>query len=537
MTLKLKVLIILILVFLPSAIISYAIHQQVMLPTFRELENENALKNMERIKGAIDQEIMRIDTLTHDWSGWDDTYEFIQTRDIDYIKSNLMVETFLNANINLLTMFDLSGKEVWGGLLVPGSQKVVPWSQVPAEGLPSGHTLIDRNPDRELKNHNVTGVIMESDIPLLVAARPILTSSNKGPDRGTMVMGSFLNETIKARMEKQLRLEFRLITDPIDIIKYSQKSKVSPHSTLSYLIERHDLDHLRIYGIVNDLRGEPAFVLETMVLREISIQGRQYIRYGFWSIMIVGGITLLVMLIILQRTILNPITLLTHHILEIERLKDYSARLAEERHDEIGTLSKAFDRMLSKIEDQTVKLTTLSMKDELTGLANRRCFDEFLILEWKQMQREKRPISLILCDVDFFKIYNDTYGHPAGDECLRKLAQAMSAQVRRPADLVARYGGEEFAVVLSGVDSEGAHHVAETIRLAVEKLEIPDGSSYNDQFVTISAGHSTRVPQPDVSFDELIQSADTALYKAKRTGRNTVFQSAVKCKEKGRLND
>lgn len=523
MTLKLKTLIILSLVFLPYGIVSYEIHQRVMLPSFMELENENALKNLERIKGVIDQEILRVDTVAHDWAAWDDTYDFIRTVHSDYIQTNLMIESFTNTNLNLISMFNLAGKEVWGGLVIPGSESLVSWSQVPVEGLPLDHPLLNRKPNRELENQNVTGVIMEKGVPLLLAARPILTSSNKGPDRGTMVMGSFLDESMKARMEKQLRLEFRLITEPTDVLKYLQKSKVSQHSTLSYLIERHDLDYLRIFGIVNDLRGEPAFVLETTVLREISIQGRQHIRYGFWSIMVVGGITLIVMLIILQRTILNPIALLTHHILEIERLKDYSARLAQERHDEIGTLSMAFDRMLSKIEDQTEKLTTLSMKDGLTGLANRRCFDEFLILEWKQMQREKRPISLILCDVDYFKIYNDTYGHPAGDECLRRLAQAMSAQVRRPADLVARYGGEEFAVILSGVDSEGAHHVAETIRLAVEKLEIPDGS--DDQFVTISAGHSTIVPQPGVSVEELIQSADKALYNAKSLGRNTVSRS------------
>jgi len=164
----------------------------------------------------------------------------------------------------------------------------------------------------------------------------------------------------------------------------------------------------------------------------------------------------------------------------------------------------------------------LSLRDGLTGISNRACFDNCLEQEWKRMQREKAPLSLIFCDVDFFKKYNDYYGHQEGDKCLREVASIIKINANRPADLVARYGGEEFTVILPNTDSEGAVEVAENIRLAIQKREIPHAASTVSKFVSLSLGVATVIPSHEITQKQFIVSADSALYKAKQNGRNRI---------------
>ena len=138
------------------------------------------------------------------------------------------------------------------------------------------------------------------------------------------------------------------------------------------------------------------------------------------------------------------------------------------------------------------------------------------------MARETAPLSLILCDVDYFKRYNDTYGHQAGDACLQQVARAISRVLKRPTDLVARYGGEEFAVILPFTTGEGAVHIADTIHLEVQQLLIPHAKSSVSEYVTLSIGVCSTVPQKEFSPIALIAIADKALYGAKEQGRNRV---------------
>ncbi|MBD1923790.1 diguanylate cyclase [Microcoleus sp. FACHB-831] len=179
-------------------------------------------------------------------------------------------------------------------------------------------------------------------------------------------------------------------------------------------------------------------------------------------------------------------------------------------------------QLYQQLEAANQQLQRLATLDGLTSLANRRKFDEYLDAEWRRMAREKTPLSLILCDIDFFKRYNDNYGHPAGDECLQKVACAIRSAVKRPADLVARYGGEEFAAILPNTDLAGALKVAEEIRSRVGGLEIVHAFSSVKQHVTISLGVASIIPGHDTSVKMLIALADKALYQAKAEGRDGV---------------
>jgi diguanylate cyclase (GGDEF)-like protein len=165
-------------------------------------------------------------------------------------------------------------------------------------------------------------------------------------------------------------------------------------------------------------------------------------------------------------------------------------------------------------------LKALSTVDGLTGIANRRHFDEALDREWRRGIREEFALSLLLIDIDFFKGYNDHYGHQSGDDCLRRVAQTLAETFKRPSDLVARYGGEEFVVIASATDATGAAFMAERLRSRIEEMCIPHAASTYGSCVTVSIGVATIVPTFENSMETLIASADEALYQAKREGRN-----------------
>ncbi len=180
---------------------------------------------------------------------------------------------------------------------------------------------------------------------------------------------------------------------------------------------------------------------------------------------------------------------------------------------------KKIEAALVKANQDLERIATL---DGLTGIANRRRFDEYLYFEWLRLFREKLPMSLILCDVDFFKLYNDTYGHLAGDFCLQHVAAALRQSVKRHSDLVARYGGEEFAVILPNTTAKGAFYVAETIRKQVQRIKLVHAKSEVSKYVTLSLGVASIIPNAEICPDTLITIADKALYAAKSQGRNCV---------------
>ena len=172
---------------------------------------------------------------------------------------------------------------------------------------------------------------------------------------------------------------------------------------------------------------------------------------------------------------------------------------------------------LRRRQNAEAALEELATTDELTGLANRRKFDETLASEWRRAERENTPFSLLMLDVDHFKAYNDTYGHPAGDRALRRIADRLKNGINRPADLVARYGGEEFAVLLPATDHMGAYHIAETICQHVASMALVHDKNLHG-VVTASIGLACMYPRQTEDPAKLLRAADDALYTAKARG-------------------
>lgn len=170
-------------------------------------------------------------------------------------------------------------------------------------------------------------------------------------------------------------------------------------------------------------------------------------------------------------------------------------------------------------EEETERVSLL---DGLTNVSNRRCFDDFLDREWRRCKRLEQPISLIMLDIDHFKLFNDQYGHPAGDDCLKSVASMLKSLARRPSDLTARYGGEEFAVILGNTNTQAATEMADSVLQVIRGLAIPHAVSAVAPIVTASLGVATIFPRTVADQAELIKIADRSLYAAKKRGRNRI---------------
>jgi diguanylate cyclase (GGDEF)-like protein len=190
-------------------------------------------------------------------------------------------------------------------------------------------------------------------------------------------------------------------------------------------------------------------------------------------------------------------------------------------HLELRFLTQKVQEQAIALQEANQELHRLANLDGLTEVANRRRFDDYLDQEWRRSKREQNPLALILCDIDYFKNYNDYYGHQAGDVCLKRVAQALHDCIKRPADLVSRYGGEEFAIILPNTSPEGAVYIAQLIQTTIQHLSIPHHHSQISSCITLSLGISSQVPNRDHDAHNLVAKTDKALYVAKGNGRNT----------------
>lgn len=206
-------------------------------------------------------------------------------------------------------------------------------------------------------------------------------------------------------------------------------------------------------------------------------------------------------------------------------IRSYSSTL-EQQNQQLENYSHILEQRVQErtlaLQEANKKLQVLATVDSLTQVANRRHFDECLRREWLKMKRAHSPISLILCDLDYFKYYNDTYGHQLGDECLRQIAQILHRSINHPTDLTARYGGEEFVILLPDTYLQEAKAVAEKVRTAVKDLGIEHQGSPIGNYVTLSLGVASTVPALGVDCTSLIELADKALYQAKGKGRDRI---------------
>lgn len=347
-SLQRKIAWVLLLVLLTLGGVHAAIHWGVIYPSFLALEERAARRDLDRLRNALDRELLYLDTTCKDWAFWDDTYRFVQERSRDYIDSNLGNDTFTTNRLNLLALLDQNGAIVWNAERH--------WTDsAPLSFAPLPLTAVARQlrSDRVPREQGVSGILPTSAGPLLLAARPILPSLATSPPRGTLIMGRLLDETFLAGMRDQTRIDFRLLS-PTEGEGIILLKRLTNHNLP--LLDAIDDQTLTATTRFDDLFGQPAFLLQAKLPRDISSYGGRATSFALYFVWGTAIAVFAALSLLLRMIILKPLGQLTHLAGEIRDEGDLSRRLNMTRRDEIGTMALAFDRMLAEIEEQTKSL-------------------------------------------------------------------------------------------------------------------------------------------------------------------------------------
>ena len=364
MSLKSKAVLIFLGIFIVYAVADYTVQQVVVLPSFTALERNEAQKDLQRAVEAIKREIHHLAKLCWDWSAWDDTYEFIVSRSGKYIESNLPITTFVDNAVHLIYFVDTDGEVVWGEAYDLKTEKPIRLSVFQESRFSKDHPLIPKkDPSEELSQVCISGIVNTEKGPMLAAARPILTSQNEGPSRGTLIMGRFLDEDLVKTLVDQSKVMLSIQPlGPNGAPESTNGARADLTSEGAYLFEKEGDSRLLVSTAFPNVEGKAALRITASVPRSISAKGYDTTRYALVTGAVSMLLVLVMMLFVLQQTILKPIVKLKNHALSIEKTGDLSARVSMERRDEIGALGREFDRMMERLEEGANSLRDVNDK-------------------------------------------------------------------------------------------------------------------------------------------------------------------------------
>jgi two-component system, NtrC family, sensor kinase len=369
MQLRTKVTLIISAVILFSLGANYAIQHLLIAPSFRSLEESEALADWQRCRQAIDRELQTLDYLCFDWSAWDDTYTYIQDKNPDFFGACLEnKDWYLDQEIHVLYFVRPDGTVHFSNIVQNDPANPVKLSLLPPDRLPLDHPLLQVQPDKE---SFVRGIFLTELGVTMFAARPLLTSENTGPAQGVVIFGRVLNDKAIARLADQTEVEFAAIDVRSTSLSAEQRDDIAAALVSDAPFETvHDDGLLTVTGLVRDAAGNPAMALQSRCDRAITAQGAKALNFATASIAVTCAITLGTLLIGLQFIMIKPIGELTAHARQVGETGQLSARLEPKGSDEFATLAKAFNRMLDQLAEsraQTVSLSRQAGKAEIAA--------------------------------------------------------------------------------------------------------------------------------------------------------------------------
>ncbi len=371
MSVRSKVLLIVTLVVALYGGVDYAVQRWVVYPSFVALERHEAVQDITRCVEALEREIHHLDTLCHDWAAWDDTYEFVFEPNDAYREANFVPTVLSQAGLNALYVVSADGRVIWGRTTDLNAEEDIPLKELPTDHWPADHPLRQHDFARgPLNDVVIKGVMITERGPMRVASRPILTSNNEGPPRGTFVMGRFLDAAAVARLAEQTRVALTVTTkdEASSPEQRAAIARITPQAP--YHLHEVNEQTLGMYTTFPDIAGTTALLLQADIPRDITARGRAAQRFAVTSICAVGLGILLALLILLDRTVVGPIARLTAHAVRIGRTDDLTGRLAIKRSDEIGTLAGEFDQMVGRLADARSKLLEQSYRSGVAEMAS-----------------------------------------------------------------------------------------------------------------------------------------------------------------------
>lgn len=536
MSLKNKITLLLVVVYVLLLAILLGQRLFYSIPEMKALQEQSDFNEVERVVKAIEYQGLEVSRITYDYGVWDDTYEFMETHDPEYLADNFVDDKFISLAINGIVFFDRQGELIWSkGFVQEQTEETDSDWQTSAELESTLAAIFDENFDlNQLPFKNLAderesalksvGVLPGEDYLLIYARVSIMPTTPKGESRGTLVMVRALTPAIVEQLQDTSQQQFSLY-------QFKDVGNDKKLAMLAPKLDRLDKGQvLRVDGFGH--RWLKSSQKSPVALIKVSLSEAIFNESLFDSItitvLLIATVTMLVLRVMLQYLVVTPLVIVSQHLQSIRESANYSLRLDNKREDEIGDLCRECDSLVDYVSVQeeylraiNQDLTKKTLEDGLTEIANRRHFDVKIELLCRAYAQKRQPIFVVLVDVDYFKAFNDNYGHLKGDEALKSIADELLKNVRVSTDMVARYGGEEFAILLTETDITGVKIVCNKLLEAIRTLNIPHEYSDAAPRVTVSMGVSGWIPKEDES-KVLVAAADQALYEAKDAGRDCV---------------
>ncbi len=465
------------------------------------------------LNSALKKEISFLQTMNYDYAVWDESYEFVTKQSQDFIDENLLNDTFVSLKIDGIFYYDLNHKMVWGRGFDYVNKESIGFPELNLQTNPALKSIFPQANKTASNIPRNGGFILTKQGPVMFSATELRHSDRTGDPVGVLVFVRKVRPgLIKALQEiSQLNLSSHILSK-------RQKQQNIPKLDGKLYGETFTYKRQRV---IENPSGEPVILLK--IAHQHGEKPQLFDKTTLFTIALLALIPLS-MLIFVNRFIVSPVTKSARFIRRMVNTKYFHHLTPSFKIEEIKNLSDDFNQLISTVNEQRTALEELVLTDGLTHINNRRAFEQFISNSWLRMQRNHQPVALLMCDIDYFKPYNDSYGHQAGDNTLVEVAQALNKRINRSSDMVARYGGEEFALVLADSSTQNCEYVVKIVLETIRALNITHQHSKVSNRITISIGAALSsdfsVVPLHTNYEQFIKAADDALYLAKERGRN-----------------
>lgn len=491
-------------------------------PMIRHIEQDAVERRVFQSGAMLLRELDALAGLGLDRASWDELYEHMLVPNRDFISENFKATALHDLRLDLILILGpqprvyekaLSPAAEASGLATFADQLPAMLHQLPA--------LLALNGQPLTVSRGFSGLLNTPAGPMMLTAQPIRHSDHAGPLRGVLLLGRLLVKSYLSELQTVTGVDFQIqpIPNPgiLDAVSLNEFAVGHGHLVLN---ERKSGTVVAGFDLL-DINHQPSFRFAGQVQSRLYVLGDRTLGISVLFCLVTFGVVFTGFILTINRIVIDPLHQLDHYVTRVRQHNDFIAepKLAE---DEIGSLARAFTALMDDLLLKQRDLSLQTREDGLTKVANRRWFDESLPLAVRHAWQRQLPLSLIMIDIDYFKGYNDQYGHVAGDQVLRQIANVLQNGCDARFDLVARYGGEEFVILLRGRGVAEAAMLAQQLQQRVEAQGIPHIASRCARVVTLSCGVASMVPQTENDDKLLLLHADEALYHAKGNGRNRV---------------
>lgn len=493
-------------------------------PSFLALEQDSAGRDMQRVLAAIDQQRRVVALMCGDWGSWTEMYAYAQQPNDTFFQNNLTPENAATTGMDMIALVTPDGRLREAHFYRSPNHYRAAIEAAFAEPGPYYAPVIQPllrpmfNESDRFQQRNL--MLYIDDHPVVIVATPILIEHQREP-AGVLLMMRALDRTRIDELTRNASVDFMLrpagAMRPIVSIE-GNRFLATMANGASYDGVVAD-KQLWLWRPIPEFYGDQVYAVLSLP-RTLTLQAFSNLYWALGLLCVFTLVLAFVLYRVLVHELLNPLRTVTEGLHNIEQNPEQNLQLQEVGASELRRLIRSFNSMNEELNDYRREIELLSLTDPLTGLPNRRQFEQVIAREWLHAVREKTALTLMIVDVDWFKRYNDFYGHQAGDHCLIAISEALQKGLKRSTDLVARIGGEEFIVVLPQTEVAGGKAAAQRVLDIVRDLHLVHEAGGARKIVTISVGVKSGVPSATDTIDDWLTQADQALYRAKQQGRD-----------------